>query len=151
MSAKCSLAALGVALSLCTAAHAQERSMGVTQKPDAVFSAPVATFLPELAGAAATGENGRVGGELVFWGYKLADGRPVFMFACAPVPTVNCEERVQRICVDRTNVLRNTTVGGDVTRRRCINVAVAQPSEGRPGCVQAERTADLAVGLVSCG
>jgi hypothetical protein len=37
MSRKRSFAAFGVALSLCMAAHAQERSMGVRQKPDAVL------------------------------------------------------------------------------------------------------------------
>jgi hypothetical protein len=151
MSRSYSFAAFGVALSLCVAARAQERSMGVTQKPDVVFSAPVESFLPDLAGATATDVNGRVGGELVFWGYELADGRPVFMFACAPTPTVICEERVQRICVDRTNVLRNATVGGDVTRRRCSTVSVALPGDPRPGCVQAAEVVDLAVGLVSCG
>jgi hypothetical protein len=55
-----------------------------------VFSEPIDTLLPELEGATATGENGRVGPELVFWGYRLGDGRPAFLFACAPREGVNC-------------------------------------------------------------
>jgi hypothetical protein len=42
-------------------------------------------------------------------------------------------------------------VGGNVTRRTCRNVAVAAPGDLRPGCVENEHVADLAVGLVSCG
>jgi hypothetical protein len=151
MNLKSAAVTLATALVLHAAGQAQERQMGVRQTPDAVFTAPVDTVLPELAGATATGENGRVGGELVFWGYRLGDGRPVFMFACALVDEVNCDERVQRICVDRTEVLRNTTVGGEVTRRVCRNMAVVAPGDTRPGCVDNEQTTDLAVGLVSCG
>jgi hypothetical protein len=151
MNLKLAGAALVAVCVLQATAQEPKRQMGVRQKPDTVFAQPVDTVLPELAGATATGENGRVGRELVFWGYKLGDGRPVYLFACAPSDVVNCEERVQLICVDRTTVLRSTTVGGDVTRRVCSETAVVAPGDTRPGCVQNEQTTDLAVGLVSCG
>jgi hypothetical protein len=128
-----------------------QRRMGVRQKPDTVFTQPVDQVLPELAGATATGENGRVGGELVFWGYKLGDGRPVFLFACAPSDVVNCDERVQLICTRRTEVLRSTAVGGETTQRMCREMAIVAPGDIRPGCTDRALTADLAVGLVSCG
>jgi hypothetical protein len=156
MNVKVAGAVLGAALALQAPgqepdSRVPERQMGVREQPDRVFTQPVDQVVPELAGASATGENGRVGGELVFWGYKLGDGRPVFLFACAVLDAVNCEERVQRICVDRTEVLRTTTVGGDVTRRTCRATAIVAPGDTRPGCTDKEQTADLAVGLVRCG
>jgi hypothetical protein len=87
----------------------------------------------------------------VFWGYRLADGRPVFLFACAGSETVNCDERVQLICVDRTTVLGSNTGDGNIVRRQCHSLAFARPGDTRPGCVDNETTAPLAVGLVSCG
>jgi hypothetical protein len=128
-----------------------ERQMGVRQKPDTVFSQPVDTFVPELAGASATGENGRVGGELVFWGYKLRDGRPVFLFACAPSVLVNCDERIPLICPVSTNVLKSSMADGAITRRTCRNIAFAAPGDTRPGCTDDLQPAGLAIGLVSCG
>ncbi len=125
--------------------------MGVTHKPETVFSEPVEQVAPALAGATPTNENGRVGGELVFWGYKLADGRPVFLFACAGSETVNCDERVQMICPDRTTVISSEAGGGNVVRRQCTPVVFPGPGDTRRGCVDAEETAPLAVGLVSCG
>ena len=113
--------------------------MGVRQKPDAVFSQPVETLVPELAGATATDENGRVGGELVFWGYELGDGRPVFLFACAPSEIVNCDERVQLICVGPDE--RDPQLHGRRQRSRGASAptsAVAAPGELRPGCIENE-------------
>jgi hypothetical protein len=151
MNFKLTVVGFVVALLLVAAASSQERAMGVRQKPDAVFSQPVEALVPELAGATATDENGRVGAELVFWGYRLGDGRTAFLFACAPSEAVNCDERVQLICLDGTNVIRNSTADGTVTRRKCTNVGVAAPGELRPGCRDNEKAAPLAVGLVSCG
>ena len=136
---------LGVA-----SADAQERTMDVTQAPDKVFAEPVATLLPELAGATATGENGRVGAELVFWGYKLGDGRRAFLFACAQREDVNCEERVPMICVDRTSVLRTSSAAGNIVHRECRTIAVVQSSDKRPGCIDRTEAAQLSIGLVSC-
>ena len=125
--------------------------MDVTHKPGSVFSQPVEQVAPALAGATPTNENGRVGGELVFWGYRLADGRPVFLFACAGSETVNCDERVQKICVDQTTVLSSSADGGNVVRRECSTMAFVNPGDTRPGCVDNLETAPLAVGLVTCG
>lgn len=130
---------------------AQERKMDVKQTPDKVFAEPVATLLPDLAGATATGENGRVGNELVFWGYRLGDGRLAFLFACAQREGVNCEERVPMICTDRTKVLRTSMAPGNVVRRECGKIAFAAPGDTRPGCVDTMETLPLNIGLVSCG
>jgi hypothetical protein len=143
------MSALSAAL-LC-GAGAQERRMDVKQKPDSVFAQPVETLLSELHGATATGENGRVGGELVFWGYRLSDGKPVFMFACAMVENVNCGERTQLICPNRTTVLRTATTGGNIVRRECRNIAAVAPGERRPGCIDTPQHVPVAIGLVSCG
>jgi hypothetical protein len=151
MSRKGWVVAAGLSCLAVFASAAQERVMGVRQEPASVFSEPVDRLLPELAGATATGENGRVGGELVFWGYMLRDGKPVFLFACARSETVNCDERVQLICPARTNVLRSSTTGGDITRRTCRFVATAAPGDTRPGCTDNLEPAELAIGLVSCG
>jgi hypothetical protein len=148
---KVRLVTLLSALLLVATALAQERSMDVTHKPDTVFSQPVDQVVPALAGATPTNENGRVGGELVFWGYKLADGRPVFLFACAGSETVNCDDRVQMVCLDRTTVLSSNAGGGNIVRRQCRAMVFANPGDTRPGCVDNEETVPLAVGLVSCG
>ena len=134
-----------------TVAGAQERSMDVKQAPDAVFTSPVASLLPELAGATATGENGRVGSELVFWGYKLGNGRPAFLFACAPKADVNCEERVPMICTSRTDVLTTGSANGNVVRRQCREMAVTQTGDLHPGCIDNVENVPLSIGLVSCG
>jgi len=132
-------------------AGAQERKMDVKQPPDAVFTEPVSSLLPELAGAKATGENGRVGNELVFWGYKLGDGRQAFLFACAPKPDVNCDERVPMICTARANVLTTGSANGNVVRRQCREMAVTQTGDLHPGCADTVENAPLSIGLVSCG
>jgi len=145
------IAGLAVALLLAATAQAQERRMGVSQMPDTVFSQPVDALVPELAGATPTNENGRVGSELVFWGYRLEDGRQTYLFACAMSETVNCDERVQLICPNRTDVIRSSTVDGTVTRMQCRNISVSAPGDLRPGCTDKPAAAPLAVGLVSCG
>jgi len=140
-----------IAMLAMTAAGAQERSMDVKQAADSVFTSPVASLLPELAGATATGENGRVGNELVFWGYKLGNGRPAFLFACAPKADVNCDERVPMICTARTNVMTTGSANGNVVRRQCRQFTVAQIGDLRPGCVDHLENVPLSIGLVSCG
>ena len=136
---------------IAAAAGAQERKMDVKQPPGAVFAEPVASLLPELAGATATGENGRVGNELVFWGYKLGNGHPAFLFACMPKADVNCDERVPMICLARTNVLTTGSANGNVVRRQCHLLSAAQIGDVRPGCVDKLENVPLSIGLVSCG
>jgi hypothetical protein len=134
-----------------TVVGAQERSMDVKQAADAVFDSPVASLVPELAGATATGENGRVGRELVFWGYRLGNGRQAFLFACVQKADVNCDERVPRICTARTSVLTTGSANGNVVRRQCGALAAAQSGDVRPGCVDTLESVPLSIGLVSCG
>ena len=108
-----------VALLLGATASSQERAIGVRQKLDAVFSQPVEALVPELAGATATDENGRGRRRAQCFGaIDYGDGRTAFLFACAPSEVVNCDERVQLICLDGTNVIRNSTADGTVTRRQ---------------------------------
>ena len=130
---------------------AQERTMDVKQAPDSVFTWPVSSLLPELSGATATGENGRVGNELVFWGYKLGNGRPAFLFACAPKADVNCDDRVPMICTARTNVLTTGSANGNIVRRQCHLLSAAQIGDVRPGCVDKIENVPLSIGLVTCG
>lgn len=136
---------------LATAGGAVEREMNVTQGPDSVFDRPPAEILPALTGAKPTGENGRVGSELVFWGYEQADGRPVFFFACAQVGEVDCAERVQAICPVTTVVLETQQTSGTIVQRKCRAVVAAGPGALRPGCEDLKTSADMLVGLVSCG
>jgi hypothetical protein len=150
MKLRWSLATAVSAVLLC-GAGAQERRMDVKQMPDSVFAQPVETLIAELHGATPTGENGRIGGELVFWGYRLGDGKPVFLFACAMLENVNCGERTQMICPDHTTVLQTGTTDGNIVRRECRNIAVAAPGERRPGCIDTPQHVPVAIGLVSCG
>jgi len=144
VAAVCSLGAALVA--------AQERTMDVMQTPEKVFAEPVAALMPELAGTTATGENGRVGAELVFWGYRLGDGRAAFLFACAQREDVDCESRVPMICAARTTVLRTGSAAGKVVHRECGAAVVVHSGDRRPGCIEkTQSTAPLTIGLVSCG
>jgi hypothetical protein len=142
---------LSSALLGAAAAGALEREMSVMQGPETVFDRPTAEILPALAGAKLTGQNGRVGNELVFWGYEQANGQDVFFFACAQVGVVQCPERVQAVCPANTVVLETQQATGKIVRRNCSAVAVAGPGEIRPGCDDDVTSADLLVGLVSCG
>jgi hypothetical protein len=141
---------------LCAAAQeaqeaVPERQMNVRQGPDTVFDRPPAEILPALAGATATGENGRVGSELVFWGYEQPDGRRVFFFACAPRPDLDCAKRVPAICPSAAAVLATSEANGTTVRRNCRSISVALPGDLRPGCEDRVQDAPLAVGVVSCG
>ena len=144
-------ALLSAALGVAAQEEIPARVMNVTQGPETVFGKPATEILPALMGATATGENGRVGRELVFWGYRQADGRVVFFFACAPDVAVDCMARVPTICLNRTTVLETGEASGNVVRRVCRNVAVATPGDRRPGCVDRVESTPMAVGLVTCG
>lgn len=141
------VAALSV---LCTASLAAERTMGVTHPPETVFDVPVDEIVPELAGASPTGANGRVGGELVFWGYRLADGRDAEFFACALIEGVDCDARIAAICPAGTRLLASGERAGTVVRRRCREISFANPGDVRPGCTDRSADTGLRVGLVAC-
>src|SRR5690606_41975316 len=112
---------------------------------------PAENVMPRLTGASPTGENGRVGGELVFWGYRLAGGSPVYFFACAMLDHVNCDERIAATCPTGTTVLERGAPSAEAVRRRCREVAIAAPCDVRPGCTSMTFETPLAVGLVTCG
>lgn len=133
------------------AADAQRRELGVRQPPESVFHVPAEEVMPQLRGATPTGENGRVGGELVFWGYRLPDGEGAYLFACVLRFDVDCEARIAAICPATTTVLERSDRAGEIVHRRCQDIAVAAPGELRPGCTSAAVEAELTVGLVSCG
>jgi hypothetical protein len=146
-----SAALLCCALAVTGQEDAPRREMTVRQGPETVFDRPPAEIIPALAGATATGENGRVGTELVFWGYEQAGGQRVFFFACAKRLDFDCATRVPAICPAATTVLETRDASGTTVRRSCRNVATIAPGDTRPGCIDQPESADLTVGLVSCG
>jgi len=124
--------------------------MNVTQGPETVFSRPPTEIFPALAGAQRTKEAGRVGNEMVFWGYQQKSGARVFLFACAQVGEVDCEQRANAVC-QSVKVLEMQMESGNIVRRSCRAFAVAGAGDTRPGCNDHEEMAPLAIGLVTCG
>jgi hypothetical protein len=135
---------------LAATASAQERLMNVEQGPDVVFDRPVHEILPELAGATATHENGRVGNELVFWGYRLADGRDAYFFACALRDDVDCDARIAMICPGGTDLMSRLETVGEVRELKCRDVAAVGAGDLRPGCTDRTQANNLTAGLVQC-
>lgn len=133
------------------AAWAEEREMNVQEGPEAVFSVPVASIFPVLDTAEATGRNGRVGDELVFWGYRLDDGREVELVACVDTADVDCAARERQVCLGGMQSLARTTAEGLVRRRHCSRIATVAPGELHPGCTDRDSNQDLVVSLVQCG
>lgn len=142
-----------VALIVAASVSGAERQMTVRQGPETVFDRTVDELLPELAGASATGENGRVGNELVFWGYELADRSPVFFFACPLlVGTADCEERTAAICPAHrtTKVLRTDEYVGTVVRRHCREACITTPGDLHSCCTDRTERTELVIGLAQC-
>lgn len=145
------LGALGWLLGATGQEEIPEREMNVRQGPETVFERPPAEIFAVLDGASSTGENGRVGSELVFWGFDLRDGRRVFLFACAPRPDFDCATRIPAICPVTTTVLETGEANGKTVHRECRNITVASPGDTRPGCNDRLENTSLAVGVVTCG
>jgi hypothetical protein len=124
--------------------------MNVTQGPETVFERSPTEFMPALAGAERTPEAGRVGNEMVFWGYRQQSGAHVFLFACAQLEGIDCPQRVLAICPN-AKALQMQVASGNIVRRSCNAVAVVSPGATRPGCDDKEQMAPLSIGLVSCG
>jgi hypothetical protein len=124
--------------------------MNVTQGPETVFSQSPTDIFPALAGAQRTQEAGRVGNEMVVWGYQQKSGARVFLFACAQVGDVDCEQRVHAVCPS-AKVLEMQTASGNVVHRSCRSVTVAAPGEMHPGCDDRAEMAPLSIGLLTCG
>jgi hypothetical protein len=153
MNRSSTILAVGATLALfCAglAADEAERQMNVSQGPELVFAMPLGEIFPELADALATDENGRVGNELVFWGYRLSDGRQAFLVACAMIEDVDCQARETRVCPGLSQSLGRTTTQGLVRNMRCQAIGMAAPGELHPGCTDNESSQALAVSLLVC-
>jgi hypothetical protein len=128
-----------------------QRTMGLRLGPELVFKRPIEEVVPELAGATATGNNGRVGSELAFWSYRLADGRNVLLHACAEFPGVDCLARSHLICpAGRPQAIMDNTAQGDVRRLECRIIGAAAPGDLRPNCSDFEFEHPIKLGLASC-
>ena len=119
--------------------------------PERVFARPVAEIVPLLADARPMAPNGRVGFELVFWGYELATDRDAVLVACAVLPDVDCAARRDRVCESGTpEVLFTTQEGGEVRYRNCEAIGIAAPGDLTPNCVETEEIQPVEVTLLSC-
>lgn len=127
------------------------RTLGVDLGPELVFNRPVAEVIPALAGATATGHNGRVGGELVFWSYRLADGREVLLHACADLEGVHCAERAARICpAGLPQPILSAAESGTIRELECRAIGQAGVGDIRPLCADAVVVNPLVIGLATC-
>lgn len=118
--------------------------------PERVFTRPIGDIVPLLQTARPTGPNGRVGYEMVFWGYELG-GRPASLVACALLPDVDCEARLAQVCESgRPEQLYSAEEGGEVRFLNCQAIGIAQPGDLTPNCSDVERIQPLAVTLLSC-
>jgi len=118
--------------------------------PERVFEQPVGEMFQQLQGAESTGVNGRVGDEMVFWGYRLQDNSDVNLFACAPVNDVDCEARIAAVCPRGGEEIARLTEPGLVRQMNCAAVGVANVGELYPNCTDRETTNALIVGLNTC-
>ncbi|HEY0963925.1 MAG TPA: hypothetical protein VGE69_16365 [Pseudomonadales bacterium] len=119
--------------------------------PDRVFERPVAEMVPVLQDARQAGPTGRVGYELVFWGYELAGGDRATLVACAILPDVDCEARRARVCESGTAATLFTgEQGGAVRFRNCQAVGIAQPGDLTPNCTETEQTQPIQIHLLRC-
>jgi hypothetical protein len=139
-----------LAAGLVAAAEPLVPQMNVRQGPETVFSTAPAEIFPALAGAARTQEAGRVGNEMVFWGYEQKGGARLYLFACAESGEINCQQRVEAVCPN-VKVLDMQTASGNVVRRSCHFVSSSGPGDVRPGCDDHTEMAPLSIGLLSCG
>jgi len=149
---------LATALVLCLAlpntvlSDVAVRQMNVRQGPETVFDQPLSDIVPGLSGATATRRNGRVGGEFVFWGYKLSDGTPAYFYACAADAGVDCIARRGQICNSPPpKVLSENQSMGQVQKLTCRLICAADAPSASPCCTGIQKSSDLQVGLVSCG
>jgi hypothetical protein len=115
-----------------------------------VFDRPVGEIMAELIDATATGENGRVGNELVFWGFRLADGRDAYFYACAMRDDVDCDVRSVAICLGQAQIVRRIETAGQVRHMQCRELATVGAGDLRPGCTDRVEDDGLHAGLVQC-
>jgi hypothetical protein len=128
-----------------------DRTVARVGGPERVFARPVAEIVPLLQGARASGPDGRVGFELVFWGYELATNRQATLVACAVLPDVDCAARLAKVCQSGTpEVLFTAREGGEVRSRSCQAIGIARPGDLTPNCVEIEETQPVELSLLSC-
>ncbi len=148
----CILAVIGAAA--CTAIEPRERvpqrTMNVSGGPERVFDESADAILPELAGAVATGSNGRVGNQLVFWEYRLQDNSRTNFFACAQGEEIDCDTRIRQICPGGGEEHLRKDASGLVRHLDCEAIGIASPGELFPNCTDTEQTEPLLVGLMEC-
>lgn len=130
--------------------RAMTPTMTVTAGPEQVFDRPLGEILPELENAMPTGNNGRVGNEMVFWSYQLQDNRQVNFFGCAVLDDVDCEERIQAICPAGGQEITRAVEPGGVRHMYCRAIGVVGAGDLHPACQDNTRESDVLVGLVQC-
>ena len=128
-----------------------QRTVGVRAGPELVFDRPLAEVLPQLADARPGAVNGRVGPELVFWSYILADGTDALFYACAEMEGVDCGKRAALICpAGSPQFLFRGNDAGTVRKLNCDAVAVAGVGDLRPACADTQFMNPLQLGLATC-
>lgn len=119
--------------------------------PERVFERPIAEMVPALQNANLVGPNGRVGYELVFWAYQLANGQRAMLVACAILPNVDCDMRRAKVCENGTrDTLFTGEQGGEVRYRNCQAIGIAPPGDLTPNCTETEQTQPIQLHLLSC-
>jgi hypothetical protein len=119
--------------------------------PERVFERPVTEIVPLLQNARASAPNGRVGSELVFWGYELEGGRPAVLVACAILPDVDCNARLSQVCPSgASETLFTHEEGGEVRHLDCQSIGIAAPGDLTPTCEDDSDVQPVAVTLLSC-
>lgn len=131
--------------------QAPERVEAAVGGPERVFSRPVTEIVPLLQDARRAGPNGRVGSEMVFWGYELAGNKPAFLVACAMLPGVDCAGRVPQVCQSgRPEILFSQQDQGEVRFLNCQEVGIVAPGGLTPNCADTQKVQEVAVTLLSC-
>lgn len=119
--------------------------------PQRVFERPVPEMVPGLQGARASGPNGRVGTELVFWGYELEGSGPAYLTACAFLPDAECEARLAKVCPSGAiEVLARHAESGKVRYLDCQAIGVASPGDLTPTCADTVDVQPVKVTLLRC-
>lgn len=131
-------------------ARIPSRSMGVNAGPETVFEQPVAEVFAPLSDAVATGNNGRVGNELVFWEYQLANTSKVNFYVCIMQEEINCEARIRAICPAGGSEIDRRVIPGNVRHLNCRAVGIANTGDLRPNCDDSETLDDLLAGILQC-
>lgn len=146
--------ALLVLLSACQSpavAPLPERREAPVGGPERVFTRTVGEIVPLLQNARATGPNGRVGSELVFWSYQLADNRPAVLVACAVLPGVDCAARLPQVCQSgRPETLFAGQDQGEVRFLNCQEIGIVAPGDLTPNCADTQAVQAVQVTLLSC-